>query len=65
MDYQELFKLIQTRRSIRRFQDKPVPEDLLRKALELATWLPMEGIISPGDSLLSRINRSFIKWPTR
>jgi len=47
VDYQELFKLIQTRRSIRKFQDKPVPEDLLLKALELATWAPNGGNYQP------------------
>jgi nitroreductase len=35
--------LIKTRRSIRKFQDKPVPEDLIVKALELATWAPNGG----------------------
>ncbi len=39
----ELGELIKTRRSIRKFQDKPVPEDLLLKALELATWAPNGG----------------------
>jgi nitroreductase len=47
MDYQELYKLVQTRRSIRRFQDRPVPEDLLLKALELATWAPNGGNYQP------------------
>jgi len=40
---EEFSELIKTRRSIRRFQDKPVPEDLLVKALELATWAPNGG----------------------
>ncbi|MCX5908533.1 MAG: nitroreductase family protein [Deltaproteobacteria bacterium] len=40
---EELSELIKTRRSIRKFQDKPVPEDLLVKALELATWAPNGG----------------------
>ena len=40
---EELSDLIKTRRSIRKFQDKPVPEDLLVKALELATWAPNGG----------------------
>ena len=47
MDYQDLFELIRTRRSIRKFQDKPVPEDLLLKALELATWAPNGGNYQP------------------
>jgi len=43
VDWKELSELVRTRRSIRKFQDKPVPEDLLLKALELATWAPNSG----------------------
>jgi nitroreductase len=39
----ELGELIKTRRSVRKFKDQPVPEDLLLKALELATWAPNGG----------------------
>jgi len=48
VEWEELSKLIKTRRSIRTFQDKPVPEDLLVKALELATWGPTGEISRPG-----------------
>jgi nitroreductase len=41
--WEELSEVIKTRRSVRKFQDKPVPEDLLLKALELATWAPNGG----------------------
>ena len=40
MEIEELAELIKSRRSIRLWQDKPVPEDLLLKAIELATWAP-------------------------
>ena len=40
MQLEELSKLIKTRRSIRAFQDKPVPESLLLQAIEIATWAP-------------------------
>ncbi len=43
MDISDLDKLIKTRRSIRQWQDKPVPADLLLKAIELATWAPNAG----------------------
>ena len=43
INVEDLEKLIKTRRSIRKFQDKPVPEELLVKALELATWAPNGG----------------------
>jgi len=43
IDFAELGELVKTRRSIRKFQDKPVPEEILLKALELATWAPNSG----------------------
>ena len=43
MDFQDLTDLIKTRRSVRKFQATQVPEDVLRKALELATWAPNGG----------------------
>ncbi len=38
MDATELEKLIKTRRSIRRWQDRKVAEEDLLKAIEIATW---------------------------
>jgi len=52
MTFQELGELIKSRRSIRKFQDKPVPEDLLLKALELATWAPNGGNYQPWRFLI-------------
>jgi nitroreductase len=43
MNTVELANLIKNRRSIRVFQDKPVSQDLLMQALELATWAPNGG----------------------
>jgi len=43
MTLEELANFIKTRRSIRRWQDKPVPESLLMQAVELATWAPNAG----------------------
>ena len=43
MEFKELEDLIKTRISIRRWQKKPVAEDLLLKAVELATWAPNGG----------------------
>ncbi|MBN1381762.1 MAG: nitroreductase family protein [Deltaproteobacteria bacterium] len=40
METAELEKLIKGRRSIRFWDDKPVPEELLLKAVELASWAP-------------------------
>ncbi len=43
MEWEALYELIRTRRSIRAFQQKPVPEDLLLRILEAATWAPNGG----------------------
>jgi nitroreductase len=43
MDMQELSQLIRTRRSIRKWEDRPVPEELILQGLELATWAPNGG----------------------
>ncbi len=47
IDLAQMAELIKGRRSVRRFQDRPVPEDLLLKALELATWAPNGGNYQP------------------
>lgn len=38
-----LEELIVTRRSVRKYQERPVPEEMLLKAVELATWAPNSG----------------------
>ncbi len=43
MELADLAKLIKNRRSIRVWQDKKVPEELLLQAIELATWAPNGG----------------------
>lgn len=40
METAELAELIKKRRSIRAWEDRPVPEELLLQAVELATWAP-------------------------
>jgi len=52
IDFAELGEVIKTRRSVRKFQDKPVAEDLLLKALELATWAPNGGNYQPWRFLI-------------
>lgn len=42
-DLQALEKLIKGRRSIRQWKKEEVPDDLLKKAIELATWAPNGG----------------------
>jgi nitroreductase len=43
MDVQELEKIIKGRRSIRRWKNQEVADDVLKKAVELATWAPNGG----------------------
>jgi nitroreductase len=43
MDMQAFEKLIKGRRSIRQWKKEKVPDDLLKKAIELATWAPNGG----------------------
>ena len=43
MQFAELQNLIKSRRSVRRYQEKKVPEELLTQAIELATWAPNAG----------------------
>ncbi|MFC2045378.1 nitroreductase family protein [Chloroflexota bacterium] len=43
MELESLRDLIKSRRSIRMWQDKEVPEELLIQAVELATWAPNGG----------------------
>ncbi len=40
MELSDLANLIKSRRSIRRWQDKEVPAELLLQAIEFATWAP-------------------------
>ena len=50
MNVQDLEKLIKGRRSIRQWKKSEVSDELLKKAVELATWAPMEGITKDGVS---------------
>ena len=43
MDIQDLEKLMKGRRSIRKWKKDEVPDELLKKAVELATWAPNGG----------------------
>ncbi len=52
INWQDLEELIKTRRSIRKFQDKPVPDELILKAIELATWAPNGGNYQPWRFLI-------------
>jgi nitroreductase len=36
----DIFELIKTRRSIRKFTDKPVPDEVIDRIIEAGTWAP-------------------------
>lgn len=60
VEWEALAKLIRTRRSIRRWQDRPVPDELILRAIDLATWAPNGGNYQPWQFLVIK-NRSLIQ----
>lgn len=77
MEFRDLETLIKTRRSIRKWKKDSVPEDLVLKAIEMATWAPNGGnhqnwkfvvvtdrnrMIKMADSVQSRIDM-IASWP--
>ena len=43
MNLEELERILKQRRSVRKWQDKQVPEELLLKAIEVGSWAPSSG----------------------
>lgn len=43
----DIFEAIKKRRSIRRYQDKAIPDEILRTLVEAAHWAPSAGNINP------------------
>ena len=54
----DIFDVIKGRRSVRSFTEKPVPEDLLEKVLESATYAPSAGNIQPWEIILVKEERT-------
>jgi len=50
----EVFEAIRTRRSIRRFQAKDVPEELVVKLIDAARWAPSAGNVQPWEFIIVR-----------
>jgi len=44
----ETREAIRSRRSIRRFEEREVPEEFLREILQMGIWALRAGTISPG-----------------
>jgi nitroreductase len=53
----EFFDLIEKRRSVRMYQDKPVPEDILMKIVEAARQAPSAGNLQPYELFIVRDTR--------
>jgi len=50
----ELSTAIRSRRSIRSYQSRPIPEDVLRELVELANWAPSAGNLQARDFIVVR-----------
>jgi len=50
----ELFEAIKGRRSIRRFQEKDVPYELVMKLIDAARWAPSAGNVQPWEFIIVR-----------
>lgn len=48
----EVLEAIRTRRSIRKYKDKDIPEDLIRKILEAGRWAPSANNAQPWNFIL-------------
>jgi len=77
MEFQELEKLVKGRRTIRKWKNQAVPEDLIKKAIEVGTWAPNGGnfqgwrfvavknreiIVKMADAVQSVANK-IVSWP--
>ena len=78
MEMQELEKLIKGRRSVRQWKKQDVPDDVLKKAVELAAWAPNGGnfqgwrfvvvknpaVISKMGNAVQSVADKVAGWPT-
>jgi nitroreductase len=54
MEYPELLELLKTRRSIRAFTSRPVPDEMVDKILEAARWAPSGANSQPWEFIVIR-----------
>jgi len=57
----DLMDIIKGRRAVRRFEDKPIPEEALRKILEAAIWAPSGSNFQPWEFILVKDPRNIKK----
>ena len=54
MNYDDLLALVKQRRSVRRFKKDSIPEDLIRKILDVAYWAPSGFNMQPWEFVVVR-----------
>ncbi|OFV82117.1 MAG: hypothetical protein A2W26_06340 [Acidobacteria bacterium RBG_16_64_8] len=54
MEYEALLELVTSRRSIRAFTDRPVPDELIAKVIEVARWAPSGANSQPWEFIVIR-----------
>lgn len=54
MEYENLLKLLKTRRSIRRYKPDPVPDEYVNKIIEAARWAPSGANSQPWEFVVVR-----------
>ena len=54
MNYDELLKLVQTRRSVRRFKPDPIPDEYIDKIIEVARFAPSGFNLQPWEFFVIR-----------
>jgi len=77
MNFSEFERIVKSRRSVRKWKQDPIPDDVLKKAIELATWAPNGGnhqnwhftvvkrtntIVKMADAVQSVVD-NMAKWP--
>ncbi len=54
MEKMDLLPLIKSRRSIRKYQDRDVPEDMLQRLIEAAMWAPSSHSSEPTEFIVTK-----------
>lgn len=70
VNFEEFKKVIESRRSVRRFTDKKIPEDTIRQCLEMALLAPNSSNLQPWEfywikdkSVRTKIDEAFLSQP--
>ena len=67
MEYEQLLELVKKRRSIRRFTSDPVPDELIRKIIEVARWAPSGFNMQPWEYVVvteAGLRDKIVSWIT-